>query len=226
MRKPKSAVDEHDQPTEPIPTPLTLPIPVLLPGSPPINDDTTTPIEQKQSLQQPVVQSYPVLPPQKKGQPQPSVGYAPPALAYPYLPSAPDQTRKPKKGRKTLSPEPEPESYEPRKPARRRRRSAFPALVRFFFVIVQLVLLASFVLRIAQAAGVALLGQNPWWLSLIYTCADLLLQPLYLIQPVQLFLQQFNFSQLFLSEIYTLLALLIYGILSRILVGILRVVWR
>jgi hypothetical protein len=166
----------------------------------------------------------PFSPPQKRRwwQRKPAL-YSPPANVYPYLPPAPYQSGKaayePKPQKHRPTPQWEPED-QPVRRSRRRGRSPIPALVGFFFVIAQLLLLASFVLRIVP------LSNTPWWVILIEACSDALIQPLLLIQPVSAFLQQLNLSSTFVTEIYTLLAILVYGVLARVVVSILKVIWR
>ena len=205
----KNEIDEHDQPTEPIPHP------VILPAPPPVNYDPTVPVDDTLPIPPSVGQTF--SPPQKRRwwQKKPSL-YSPPENVYPYLPPAP-----PSSGNAAYKPisQMEPED-QPVRRSRRRRRSGIPALMGFFFVVAQLLLLASFVLRILP------LSDNPWWLILIEACDDALIQPLLLIQPVSSFLQQLNLSTTFVTEIYTLLAILVYGVLARVVVGILKVIWR
>lgn len=207
----KNEIDEHDQPTEPIPHP------VILPAPPSVNYDPTVPVDD--TLPIPPGQTF--SPPQKRSwwKKKPSL-YSPPANVYPYLPPPSGNTAyKPRPQKYKPIPQMEPED-QPVRRSRRRRRSGIPALVGFFFVVAQLLLLASFVLRILP------LSDNPWWLTLIEACDDALIQPLLLIQPVSSFLQQLNLSSTFVTEIYTLLAILVYGILARIVVSILKMIWR
>ena len=91
------------------------------------------------------------------------------------------------------------------------RRSPVPALVGLFFVIVQLVLIARFVLKIVNPP------QTSAWIDIIYVLSSLFLLPaLALMQQVKL---PFTVG----IELYTLPAILLYGVFSRILVKILRV---
>ena len=90
------------------------------------------------------------------------------------------------------------------------RRSSFPALVGFFLVIVQLLLLVRFVLKFVGAPADTL------WVSTIYTISGVFVLPLRLL---------FELVVLPIHpdvELYTLLAILVYGLLSRILVRFLK----
>jgi hypothetical protein len=97
----------------------------------------------------------------------------------------------------------------------KRRPSALPPLVRSFCFIAQLILVARIVLAIIQA--IQSLPDNPDWARIITVLSDLLVQPLvFLVQQIQL---SFAINE----YIYILLAILFYGILARIVAGILEV---
>ncbi|MDQ2887266.1 MAG: hypothetical protein M3Y39_14430 [Chloroflexota bacterium] len=99
-------------------------------------------------------------------------------------------------------------------PANTKRRRVFPLLVGLCFVGIQLVLLVRFVLTIAtQWNDIA-------WVSIFYSVTALL------IWPVQALLQQFSMQLAASVEISTLLAILAYGLLSRILVRCLKLILR
>ncbi|HEV2661071.1 MAG TPA: hypothetical protein VGU68_10745 [Ktedonobacteraceae bacterium] len=95
-----------------------------------------------------------------------------------------------------------------------KRRRVFPVLVGLCFVAIQLILLARFVLTIVtQWNDIA-------WVSIFYSVSALL------IWPVQALLQQFSMPLAASVEISTLLAILAYGLLSRILVRCLKLILR
>jgi hypothetical protein len=84
--------------------------------------------------------------------------------------------------------------------------------VGLFFVAVQLLLLVYFALQL-----IALPGKTPW-VGLIYTTGSLFLLPFRLLMQ--------NVAVPIPVEVYTLLAILIYGLLSRILVRFLKILLR
>lgn len=87
-----------------------------------------------------------------------------------------------------------------------------PGLIGLLFVIIQLVLLARFILRVLGP----IINWNPTgdWVSILYTVSDLSLLPVYAL------VQQIHLPFTIETEIYTLIAILAYGILSRIIVRI------
>jgi hypothetical protein len=96
----------------------------------------------------------------------------------------------------------------------RSRRSSFPALVGLLFVLVQLLLLVRVVLL--------LLGQpsSISWVGLIYSISSVF------VLPFRLLLQNVNIPLIAGTELYNyllvLLAILLYGLISRILVRFLK----
>jgi hypothetical protein len=96
----------------------------------------------------------------------------------------------------------------------RPRHSSFPALVGLLFVLVQLLLLVRVVLL--------LLGQpsSIWWVGLIYSISSVF------VLPFRLLLQNVNVPLIAGTELYNyllvLLAILLYGLISRILVRFLK----
>jgi hypothetical protein len=189
MRRPQKQgaepVDEHNQPTEPI----NFAVSPVSPYAPTATGDNPATIP---------VPNRPFSPPSPQA---PLIG------AYPYLPPTPTRQGG-YDGYAGNAPVPPGGSA----PANTKRRRVFPVLVGLFFVGIQLVLLARFVLTIAtQWNDIA-------WVSIFYSVTALL------IWPVQALLQQFSLP---LSvEISTLLAILAYGLLSRILVRCLKLILR
>lgn len=90
------------------------------------------------------------------------------------------------------------------------RLSPIPALVGVFFVGVQLLLLVRFMLKLLSMSG------NAKWLSLVYEVSD------FFVFPFRLLLQNTVLSLSVSVEVYTLLAILVYGLFSRILVRFLK----
>lgn len=200
--------DEHNQPTEPmsqiILTPFSSPSGVS--GAP---GTTTVPVPQ------PDEQAFP---------PQSGNGFLAPGSssrsrvspAYPFLPAGPGYGRngRPPGGAYPMYP------VDVEQPAKKRRtaprRSVFPAVVGLFFVLVQLLLLVRVVLQF--------LGQpdNLWWAGLIYKISDIF------VLPLRLLLQNVNVAVIAGTDLYNyllfLVAILIYGLISRILVRFLKAI--
>lgn len=131
--------------------------------------------------------------------------YQPPA--YPVLPEAPLRRYRgsPPGGAMRYS-----------QPLRRRHRSIIPGLVGLFLLLVQLALLA-------RVACILFSVQNTTpWLTLLFAASDLF------VQPVRLLATNINLSFLagmpqLLTILELLVAVLAYGILSRLLVRLLKV---
>ncbi|MBV9230566.1 MAG: hypothetical protein JOZ18_14750, partial [Chloroflexi bacterium] len=131
---------------------------------------------------------------------------------YPYLPPRPTIQKggRPAGGMPPTQPVP---TSEPARPARV-RRSAIPVLVGLFFVVVQCLLLMRFILRIVN------LVTNQSWFSIVYALSEVF------VLPFRALWQQVPLQISSSLEIYTLLAILVYGLLSRILVRILKAVFN
>ncbi len=99
-------------------------------------------------------------------------------------------------------------------PTSRARRSSLPLLVGIFFVLVQLLLLTRFVLVLLAFPA------STTWVGTIYTFSSIF------VLPFRLLLQSFAPALPSSVELYTLLAILIYGLLSRILVRFLKALLR
>jgi len=190
------AEDEHNQPTEPMPRFIPSPFP---PG-----DDAQVPVPQPYERPFPSQDGY------KNA--IPGVGNRPPgASPYPYLPPAPE-TRKqgrPPGGATSLWPG---AAVTPA-PARA-RRSPLPVFVGMFFIAVQLLLLARFVLKLIHWPG------STAWAGAIYSVSNVFILPFHLL------LHNVALPAIFLNtiEIYTLLAILTYWLFSRILVHLLKAI--
>ena len=139
--------------------------------------------------------------------------------AYPYLPPAPVKKKKQNgqrpAGGAAASPLPPTSSAYPVYPVlpakeAQARQSPLPALVGLFFVGVQLLLLVRFMLKLLSVSG------NAKWLSLVYDVSD------FFVFPFRILLQNTALSLSVSVEIYTLLAILVYGLFSRILVRFLK----
>jgi len=198
--------DEHNQPTEPMSQVILTPFtsPTQGSGAP---GATTVPVPQ------PDEQAFP---------PQSGNGFLAPGSAsrsrispaYPFLPVAPAYGRKnrPPGGAYPINP------VDVEQPAKKRRttprHSAFPAVVGLFFVLVQLLLLVRVVLQFLGQTG------NLWWVSLIYDISNVF------VLPLRLLLQNINVPVIAGTDLYNyllfLVAILLYGLISRILVRFLK----
>jgi hypothetical protein len=94
------------------------------------------------------------------------------------------------------------------------RRSVFPAVVGLFFVLIQLLLLVRVALQFLGQSG------NLWWVGLIYNISNVF------VLPLRLLLQNVNVPVIAGTDLYNyllfLVAILIYGLISRILVRFLK----
>lgn len=188
--------DDYNQPTEP----LELPVEPTTPMGSWYSDDQSVPAPHAHT--RPFPQEY------APARPYPQ----PPAAApvYPVLPLAP---LKKQRGQPPGGAEP---VYQPMQPVRlrRRHRSPVPGLVRLCLFLVQLALLGRVV---CMALGIA---ATTYWLSLLFQASDLFMEPLRRLTA------DVNFGPLagtqLLVYLELLLAVLAYGIISRLLVGFLK----
>ena len=198
MRRQRSDdIDEHDQPTEP-----ALPV-VLPPISPTIPYGVPTVANEYIPVPQPHDHPFPYQDMSYGNSP-----YAAPATpVYPVLPMGND--RRPPGGVMPGYPV-GPDRGNATVPTSRARRSSLPLLVGIFFVLVQLLLLMRFVLILLAFPA------STTWVGTIYTFSSIF------VLPFRLLLQSFAPALPSSVELYTLLAILIYGLLSRILVRFLK----
>jgi hypothetical protein len=195
-------IDEHDLPTEPIPyEAVSPPSPAVSQGAnPPYNEGIPVP----QPLEQPFPRQYVPVMPAQLAPPVPGLGAHPVVLQ----PPVPGQ----KKDKHTPFGVGLPPAGAQSVRATQRRRSSVPSLVKLFFVAVQLLLLVQFVLAILHWPN------NALWVSIVY-----ILSPVF-IWPVRLLVQLIPLPFSLWSEIYTLLAIVFYNVLSRILVRLLKAI--
>lgn len=185
-------IDEHDEPTEPLPLVDTLRIAppqqgLTLPAPPP--DKQATPNQPGQAA-----------PTQQPSPPQP----------YPYVPSPPATQQGPaqENGEKIKSGGPD-------KQTRGSGRSSLkPLLPGFFFIAVQLLLLLRFFLKITG------LMADQWWVGVIMGVSEVF------VSPFRALLLQVSLQLPAQVEVYTLLAVLVYGLISRLLVRLLKIILR
>lgn len=146
---------------------------------------------------QPAVRPFP-------GEVAPDYPYAQPQAPYPVLPP-------PLKRYRGQPPGGSPSVY---RPARRLHRSPIPGLVRLAFFLIQLALLARVVCMFVNVQIT-----SPW-LALLFAASDLF------VQPIRWLAANINLSVLAGTQLLVylefLLAVLLYGLVSRLLVRLLR----
>lgn len=204
-------IDEHDMPTEPISYEVVSPsAPTISEGANPLNGMVPTP----QPLEQPFPRQYvPFMPAQMAAPPAPGGVYP----VFPPSGVAPGQ----KKGKRSSGETPDSAMGLPPKNAHATpttRRSSAPALIRLFFIAVRLLLLVQFVLTILHS--LFHWQDNAFWVSVVY-----ILSPVF-IWPVRILIQQIPLPFSLWPELYTLLAIVFYSILSRILVRLVKWITR
>lgn len=192
--------DEHSAPTEPL---LSV-VEETVPGS------EIPPSEKLLPAPSPYEQPFPHQQAQDATQLQgPS---SPPSVTvYPVLPPAStiQQGYRPAGSATPLPPQKSMGSV-------RSGRSPIPLSVGMFFVAVQFLLLISFIARINGLAA------SQQWLGIIYGISSIFLLPFRLLFEHVIL----PFSLTIGVEVYTLLAILVYGLLSRLLVRLLKVLLR
>ncbi|GHO76248.1 hypothetical protein KSD_40190 [Ktedonobacter sp. SOSP1-85] len=205
-RKPEQQVDDHDMPTEPVPYPEAVPEPGYYgqgyqePGvDPGLYDDRTIATPPPPASHAPHARGRRQIVP-----PPPHMQWQPPA--YPGYAPQPQPDR-------YAHPQP---AYTP--PARRRGPEGWrllPGFLAIFLVIVQLSLFARFVMRFLLH-----IPADQSWVAALYTFSTVFLI------PVQLLGAQVHLPFTVDPELYALPAIIIYGVLSRILVKLLRFIVR
>lgn len=190
--KSRNKIDEHEQPTEPMAIMEIAPFATTV-------DAAVSSVHQEREASRPRLSVAGRQPPL----------YSPVTRAYPYLPSAPLIYTK--KGRTyTARGKARTQAADmPRRANRRRgRRRWLPELLGVSCVAIQFVLLIRFLLK--------LIGMRGDWISSIYTLSE----PLVL--PFQRLLQHIALPRPADVEVEALVAILVYGLFSRLAVRILR----
>ena len=210
QNKNANEIDEHDMPTEPNPQEPVSPFTPTTPGGDGLFYGRVVPVPQP--LEQPFPRKYVPTPPSPSMPP-----YSPGAAGYsvPPVPPAQQQQRKGSKktGGTTGAEANQPPPPKKEQPVRivQSRHSSVPALVKLFFIAVRLLLVAQFVLTLLNRPDT-----TPW-ISIVYT-----LSPIF-IWPVTMLIGQLHLPFTLWPGFYTLLAIVFYSVLSRILVGFLKV---
>jgi hypothetical protein len=194
-------IDEHESPTEPMTPVVTSSFAPTIPYAEPAIP-MPSPYERPfpyQNLQYPA--------PPAAGSPEFS-----PSPVYPVLPPAHKQGDHGPAG--GTAPDNAGFAYNPVNTRPRSRQRAFPILVGVFFVAIQFLLLVSFALKLLN------LGGNTSWIGIIYAVSGIFVLPFHVL------LQSINIPIPNLLQIDTLIAILAYGLLSRLLVRLLKILMR
>ena len=175
------------------PTEPLMPV-ILTPAAATIADEMIpTPMPHERPF--PVQQAAPPFFPYASARPSPAV--------YPVLPPAPvnirGSGRPPGGSKRTVQAIPA-----------QVKHSSLPLFVGIFFVGVQLLLLVRFMLKLIALDG------STAWVGIVYAISGVF------VLPFRLLLQNIGLPIPVAFEIYTLLAILMYGLLSRILVRFLK----
>jgi len=196
--------DEHNMPTEPLPDISNMPLPTFdQSSSAPGGGNVYPPFPSYPDPQQPMP-TYPFS--------QTPASYMDRYPSYPPWPGTPPETSY---GRPPSAPTQDAGNT---KKQRKRPRRFLPAFVGFIFFCVQLLLVIRFCIRLLS------LSPDTTWVSIVTEVSEVFVSPFRL-----LWFQIPLTSTLVLAnniELYTLIAILIYGVLSRLLVGILKVMLK
>lgn len=207
-------IDQHEAPTEPMTImpqlPFSSPFAVTVPNGEPTVDGLAIPMPTPHERPFP----YQIVPQNAT----PGAFVAPQTPVYPVLPPAPQHVKKGKQPAGGAAP------GNPVYPVRgappvtkaqsQHRPGSLPTVVGVFFVFVQLLLLLRFVLRLLNISGSIL------WIGIIYATSGVF------VLPFRLLLQNINIPIPNALEIYTLIAILVYGLFSRLLVRLLKAILR
>lgn len=196
-------IDEHDEPTEPI---RRADVSAFLPTLPnsvssPEEEDVPSP----KSLTQPFPHQY-VQPPAIAPN---GSQYAPPlSHTYPYLPTKPGGPSENRPAGGTVP------IQSGAVQGQRVRKKIVPIAVGMCFVAIQLLLLLRFLLKVLDVSS------DIAWVGAVYGVSNVF------VLPFRVLFLQLAIPLLFTAELYTLLAILAYGIVSRILVHTLKVLLK
>ncbi len=131
----------------------------------------------------------------------------PSSPVYPVLPAKPNL---PPQNSVTVQPEAASHSSQ----QKRVRRKMIPLVVGMCFVAIQTLLLSRFLLKVLNVSP------DNIWVGAVYGVSNVL------VLPFRVLFLQLAIPQLFTVELYTLLAILAYGVISRILVHMLKVLFK
>jgi len=192
-------IDEHDEPTEPMRRSDVSAFAPSNEGVAPSTEDVPSP----KSLTQPFPHQYVQQPPVTPNVPDNGNG------VYPYLPPKPAMQG----GKRPAGGVPVQAGSVPEQ-GRKVRRKFIPIVAGLCFVAVQMLLLLRFMLKLLQ------LSSDSSWVGAIYAISNVF------VLPFRILFLQFAVPLFGTAEVYTLLAVLIYGIISRIVVRCLKILLK
>ncbi len=198
-------IDEHDEPTEPM---RRSDVSAFAPSNEgesvaPNAEDVPSPKSLTQPFPQQYVQQPPVTPS------APTYGPANGNGVYPYLPPKPAMQG----GKRPAGGVPVQAATVPEQ-GRKVRRKFIPVAVGLCFVAVQMLLLVRFILKLLQ------LSSDSSWVGAIYAISNVF------VLPFRILFLQFAVPLFGTAEVYTLLAVLMYGVISRIVVRCLKILLK
>lgn len=196
-------IDEHDEPTEPMYRADVDAFVPTLPNNVAFSDEEGVP--SPKSLTQPFPHQYAQSPPIASNGPQ----YAPPLVStYPYLPAKPGvpHENRPAGGALPV----QPEVVNTHSQGQRVRRNGVPLMIGMCFVAIQLLLLVRFLLKLLN------ISSDIGWVGAVYGVSNVF------VLPFRVLFLQLAIPLLVTAELYTLLAILVYSIASRIIVHTLK----
>ncbi len=197
-----TSIDEHDEPTEPIRRAdvdafvPTIPNTIL----PPDEEDVPSP----KTSTQPFPHQYVQQPASIQGSSQHMQPFVP---SYPVLPAKPSFSGE-------NVPVAQPEAVNRMSQQKRARRNIVPLTVGMCFIAIQTLLLFRFLLKLLS------ISSDNAWVGAVYEVSNVF------VLPFRVVFLQLAIPLLFTVELYTLLAILAYGIVSRILVHTLKALFK
>ena len=197
-----TSIDEHNEPTEPIRRAdvdafvPTIPNTIL----PPDEEDVPSP----KTSTQPFPHQYVQQPASIQGSSQHMQPFVP---SYPVLPAKPSFSGE-------NVPVAQPEAVNRMSQQKRARRNIVPLAVGMCFIAIQTLLLFRFLLKLLS------ISSDNAWVGAVYEVSNVF------VLPFRVVFLQLAIPLLFTVELYTLLAILVYGIVSRILVHTLKALFK
>ena len=194
-------IDAHDEPTEPM---RRADVAAFIPS---LNDeDVPSPKSSTHPFPHQYVQQPLVIPNRPAYIPPTNVG-----SSYPFLPPKPNVQggQRPAGGVSSQG-----ESLPTPKLGQNAGRKLVAMSVGVCFVAIQMLLLVRFILKLLQSSA------DNSWVGVIYDISNVF------VLPFRLLFLQYSVPLFGTLEVYTLLAILIYGVVSRILVRILKLVLK
>ncbi len=197
-----TSIDEHDEPTEPIRRANVDAFVPTIPNTVLPSDEEDVPAPKTST--QPFPHHYVQQPSSIQGSSQYMQPFAP---SYPVLPAKPSFSGED-------VPMAQPEAVNHQAQQKRAHRNIVPLAVGMCFIAVQMLLLFRFLLKL-----LSIFSDNAW-VGAVYEVSNVF------VLPFRALFLQLAIPQLFTVELYTLLAILAYGIVSRILVHTLKAVFK